>query len=248
MFLFWFGAVFSAPALAAKYTARLALGVLAADAGFLTPVPAVPADQFLIPYEPRGSPFVPFKPGHLSFCFVHSLPPVSVSSAGEPLPVHSTTVLRTARLFRTAYRSNRCPTPAIPHTGISANPQHRSSSQGPPVPQSPPLKPLPDAIFPAHRNLRQPTAPQLFARPTCSAQPAFFHTRLPPLWKITRRCPRSSGWGGSPSSPSTHSPPVRSGSADRTGTPPIPFWAPPAPGRCSGRSCRCSASRRRCGD
>ena len=85
-------------------------------------------------------------------------------------------------------------------------------------------------------------APQLFA------QPAFFHTRLPPLWKITRRCPRSSGWGGSPSSLSTHSPPVRSGSADRTGTPPIPFWAPPAPGRCSGRSCRCSASRRRCGD
>ncbi len=94
----------------------------------------------------------------------------------------------------------------------------------------------------------RPTASQLFARLTCSAQPAFFHTRLPPLWKITRRCPRSSGWGGSPSSPSTHSPPVRSGSADRTGTPPIPFWAPPAPGRCSGRSCRYFASHRRCGD
>ena len=143
-----------------------------------------------------------------------SFPPISVSSAGEPLPAHSTAVLRTARLFRKDHRSNRCPAPASPHTEISA----------------------------------RPTASRLFAQPTCSAQPAFFHTRLPPLWKITCRCPRSSGWGGSPSSPSTHSPPVRSGSADRTGTPPIPFWAPPAPGRCSGRSCRCSASRRRCGD
>ena len=143
-----------------------------------------------------------------------SFPPVSVSSAGESPPAHSTAVLRTARL----------------------------------PPQSPPLKPPPSASFPTHGNLRQPAAPQLFAQPTCSAQTAFFHTRLPPLWKITCRCPRSSGWGGSPSSLSTQSPPVRSGSADRTGTPPIPFWAPPAPGRSSGRSCRCSASRRRCGD
>lgn len=140
-----------------------------------------------------------------------SFPPVSVSSAGEPLPAHR-------------------PLP------------------GPPVPHRPPLKPLPMPALPHMGISARLTAPQLFARPTCSAQTAFFHTRLPPLWKITRRCPRSSGWGGSPSSPSTHSPPVRSGSADRTGTPPIPFWAPPAPGRCSGRSCQCSASRRRCGD
>ena len=203
-----------------------------------------------------------------------SFPPVSVSSAREPLPAHrplpgppvpqspplkpppsasfpthgnlrpahSIAALRKAHLFRTDHRSNHCPPPASPHTEISASPQHRSPSQGPPVPHRPLLKPLPSTSFPTHGNLRQPTAPQLFA------QPAFFHTRLPPLWKITRRCPRSSGWGGSPSSLSTHSPPVRSGSADRTGTPPIPFWAPPAPGRCSGRSCRCSASRRRCGD
>lgn len=49
-----------------------------------------------------------------------SFPPVSVSSAGEPPPAHSTAVLRTARLFRKARRSNHCPAPASPHTGISA--------------------------------------------------------------------------------------------------------------------------------
>lgn len=134
MFLFWFGAVFSAPVLAAKYTARLALGYLPQmpdfslrcrqsrqiSSSFRVSLGAVRSSHS----NRDTSRFVP----SISF------PPVSVSSAGEPLPVHR-------------------PLP------------------GSPVPHRSPLKPLPDAIFPAHRNLRQPTVPQLFAQPTCSAQP-----------------------------------------------------------------------------
>ena len=82
---------------------------------------------------------------------------------------------RSAAALRTARRSNRRPAPASPHTEISASPQRQSSSHSSPVPQSPLLKPLPNASTPTHGNLRpaHSTAAlrtaQLFPHPTAAA-------------------------------------------------------------------------------
>ena len=146
-------------------------------------MPAVPADQLLIPCEPRGSPFVPFKPGHLPFCFVHILPLLF--------------------LFRPL--------------GNPSDPQRRSPSHSPPVPHSPPLKPLPDASTPTHGNLRQPTAPQPFAQPACSAKPTAQTAAQHQLSHTRESPPGSQHRSSSQGSPVPHSPPFSTPDCRRCG-------------------------------
>ena len=197
MFLFWFGAVFSAPVLAIEHTARLALGVLAADAGFFTPVPAVPADQLLIPCEPRGSPFVPFKPGHLPFCSVHILPPLflfrPLGNPSDPQhrsPAHSPPAPQSSPLKPPPSASFPTHGNLRPAHSIAAlrkahlfRKAHRSNRSPPPA--SPPTG-----------ISARLTAPQLFAKPTCSAQPTA-------QTAAQRQLPRTQK---SPPSPQHHSP------------------------------------------